>query len=95
MIRSATLDDSGQEVVEYTSDSTTRFGRLLPARGVEQGQARGTVATVTHRIRLRYTTAISARDRLAYGSRIFEVVSYSDPDAGLRVLDVDVVEVIP
>ena len=50
------------------------------ATGTEGQIARQTNPRLTHRILIRYRSGITARNRILFGSRIFEVTQVVNPD---------------
>jgi SPP1 family predicted phage head-tail adaptor len=63
---------------EYTltwSDWATRYIAILPLSGVESINALAVEATVTHRIRMRYTNGLQPKFRIISEGRTFEIIS--------------------
>jgi SPP1 family predicted phage head-tail adaptor len=63
---------------EYTltwSDWATRYIAILPLSGVESINALAVEATVTHRIRMRYTQGLKPKFRIIAEGRTFEIIS--------------------
>ena len=63
---------------EYTlswSDWATRYIAILPLSGVESINALAVEATVTHRIRMRYTQGLQPKFRIIAEGRTFEIIS--------------------
>jgi SPP1 family predicted phage head-tail adaptor len=63
---------------EYTltwSDWATRYIAILPLSGVESINALAVEATVTHRIRMRYTNGLQPKFRIIAEGRTFEIIS--------------------
>ena len=63
---------------EYTltwSDWATLYIAILPLSGVESINALAVEATVTHRIRMRYTNGLQPKFRIISEGRTFEIIS--------------------
>jgi len=79
----------------------TRIGRVwadvTPIRGEELTQAQQLTATVSHRIRLRWSAAgatLTPADRIKWGGRLFELVSVIDVGERRRELEATAREVV-
>lgn len=57
------------------SDWATRFIALLPLSGTETINALALEATVTHRVRMRYTAGLQPKFRIVAEGRTFEIIS--------------------
>lgn len=57
------------------SDWATRFIALLPLSGTETINALALEATVTHRVRMRYTAGLQPKFRIIAEGRTFEIIS--------------------
>lgn len=75
--RSTTQDTIGQEVTAWTTVATP-FAKIEPALGQETLAGAAVTAAVTHTLTIRYRTGITARMRVLYGTRVFEIVSVID-----------------
>ncbi len=76
--RSTTDDGFGQEVQDWT-DVCTPFAKIDPAFGVSSDDAEAQTSAITHTLTIRWRpTAITARMRVLFGARIFEIVSVID-----------------
>lgn len=57
------------------SDWATRYIALLPLSGTETINALALEATVTHRVRMRYTSGLQPKFRIVAEGRTFEIIS--------------------
>jgi SPP1 family predicted phage head-tail adaptor len=57
------------------SDWKTRYIALLPLSGTETINALALEATVTHRVRMRYTDGLKPKYRIVAEGRTFEIIS--------------------
>lgn len=48
--------------------------------------------SVTHKIRIRYRSGITAKNRIKFGSRYFNIISLINPDERNRILDILAIE---
>jgi len=69
-----TLNELNEPTLTY-STYKTRMVALLPLSGNEQINAMANEASVTHRIRMRYTSGLVPKMRIVIGSRTFEIMS--------------------
>lgn len=74
--QATTVDAYGQQTRTWTNLGTS-YASIEPVRGREYFQASGEKADVTHDIRLRAREdiALVPRDRIAFGSRYFDIRS--------------------
>lgn len=75
--RSTISDGSGQELQTWT-DVLTAWAAIEPALGATQVVGEADFASITHDVLIRFRPNVTARMRLKYGSRVFEVVSVID-----------------
>ena len=64
----------GEPVLSWATFAT-RWIAVLPLSGTEQLQAAAAEASVTHRIRMRYTEGLKPKMRLVAEGRTFEIMS--------------------
>jgi len=64
----------GETVLSWDT-FTTRYIALLPLTGNEQMTAMANEGSVTHRVRMRYTSGLKPKMRLVAEGRTFEVMS--------------------
>ena len=57
------------------STFATRWIAILPLSGSETIDAMANEASVTHRVRMRYTEGLKPKMRIEVGSRVFEIMS--------------------
>lgn len=72
--RTVTQDVYGAAVPAWATVAV-RWGKVEPLSGREQWQAQQVRPDVTHRVTLRYYSALTARHRLKIGERIFNIES--------------------
>ncbi len=72
--KSVTRSDSGEEVVIWETVGTY-WASVEPIRGREFVEMHQAQAEISHRIRMRYNSAITPANRAYFGSRVFEIVS--------------------
>ena len=68
------LNELNEPTLTYTTFAT-RMIALLPLSGNEQINAMANEASVTHRVRMRYTDGLVPKMRFVVGSRTFEIMS--------------------
>lgn len=80
-----TRDASGQELKTW-DDVATVWANVTPGASSERflASAGQRVAEVTHTVRLRYRAGITPKMRLAWETRVLEILSVVDPDGRLR-----------
>jgi SPP1 family predicted phage head-tail adaptor len=79
--RSTVKDGFGQELAEWT-DVATVWAAIHPMVGGSQVSGAAEVAEITHLVFVRFLAGVTARMRLQYGAREFEIVSIIDRDEG-------------
>lgn len=89
--RSTVNDGFGQETQTWT-DVCTCFASVEPMAGSQQVSGSAEVSVVTHRVLIRYRSNITARMRVIYGSRIFEVTAAVDVEDRRTWLQLDCTE---
>lgn len=65
--------DATGAVVETWNDTATLWAAVEPLRGREWFEARATQADIDTRIRTRYYAGIVPKQRLKWGSRVFDI----------------------
>mgnify|MGYP001576579649 FL=1 len=94
-LQSATTARDGHgQPIETWSNVEVVWAAIEPIRGREYFAAQQFATEVTHRIRIRYRTASSAKWRVIYGSRTFRVESVIDPLERHETLELMCVEVL-
>lgn len=71
-----------------------RWARIQSGRGREFIQASQQRADITHVVQMRYTTGVTNAHRLKFGSRVLNIESVLEPDAGRRELMLYCTEVV-
>jgi SPP1 family predicted phage head-tail adaptor len=74
-----TLDASGQEVQTWQSHGT-RMAAIEPLQGREYFSARQIQSEITTRIRIRYLAGVTAKMRVLFGSRVFDIQEVINPE---------------
>jgi len=72
--------DGRGEVTVAWSTYAKRWMSVVPLSGRELFEAQQVDARVSHRIKMRYDSAINSRMRIAIGSRIFNIASVINVD---------------
>ena len=72
--RAVTLSAAGEPTGTW-STSKYAWASITPIRGLEYFSARQEQAAVTHRVRIRYVSGITAEMRVKFGSRYFDIIS--------------------
>lgn len=92
------VDAVGDVVPSWTTLATV-WASIEPLRGEERYLAQQVQATVTHRIRIRWSATLSAsltpKCRATYGSRVFDIGSVADLQTQRRELELMVTERVP
>lgn len=83
--RSAAQDSYGQPLTTWT-DVATVWGAVEPLSGRELMAAEAVQAEVTHQVVIRYRPGISAKMRIAYGARLFDIQNVLDENERHRIL---------
>lgn len=86
--RSVARTGSGDEVVTW-ADWKTRRAAVAPLNGREYFAAKQETAEVNHRVRIRYDTVVAAvtvKDRVKFGTRVFDIQFVIDPEERHREL---------
>ena len=77
---------------ETWADAATVYASLEPVKSYERYQAMQLAAPVSHTVVMRYTPAVTARSRLAYGDRVFNVKEVINQMEENRFLTIKAVE---
>lgn len=83
--------DSVGDTVSSWVPIATVWASLEPLRGEEAQQAQQAIATVTHRLRFRWSVqldALTPKHRARYGSRVLDIRSVSDIGGMHREIEV-------
>lgn len=72
--RGSSKDTAGQ-IIETWTDQSTIYASIAPVAGREYFNASGERAEVTHKIGIVYGPTVVPRDRIKFGTRIFDIKS--------------------
>ncbi|MGD9915905.1 MAG: phage head closure protein [Rhizobiaceae bacterium] len=89
-----TPDGAGGFAESWTMLATV-FAELTPLAATSTVSADQEVESVTHRVRLRTRTGVSAGMRFREGTRVYEIVTVHDPDETGRYLECRARERLP
>ena len=67
-----TQDDFGAEIETWKQDAVV-WARIQPVQGKEFESADQITAEVTHKIMIRYFAGLSTKQRIKYGTRVFDI----------------------
>jgi len=86
--RTVSQDALGQVVETWSALAANVPADVRMAGGMERfsNAIDQTVATVTHRVRLRYRDDVTPLNRILHGSRVLDIQSAVDPDGRRREL---------
>jgi len=77
---------------ETWTDVFRLWAEIVPLKGYERMQAMQLEVPVTHKVNIRYYPGITAKQRLVYGCRIFNIKEAIDPNEGRMFLQLTCVE---
>ncbi|MFO1007565.1 MAG: phage head closure protein [Planctomycetaceae bacterium] len=83
--------NAGQVLKSYTT-SSTRWAMIKPLTTREILQAQQVHAEITHEIYLRYPLDVTAKDRIKYDNRTFEILGVINVDEAKFFLRLNCVE---
>ncbi len=69
------------------SDVATVWADVRPLSGSEQWMARKLQSAITHRVTLRYRAGVTARMRILYGTRVFNIRTVINIDEANEFLE--------
>lgn len=78
-------DALGQPIQTWTPYATV-FGSLLPLSGRERFLAAQTVAETTHRARIRYLSGVTAKMRVAFAGKVYQITYVADDNRGRELV---------
>jgi SPP1 family predicted phage head-tail adaptor len=76
--RASARDALGQEDPAAWTDAIVAWADIQPAAGRSQLAGEAQASPVTHTVTIRYRPGVTARMRVLYGTRIFEIDSVID-----------------
>ncbi len=86
-LQSATeTQDSYGAIVQTWADVATVWASIEARTGRETFTAAQVYATADHIITIRYRSGVTAKMRIVYGSRVFDIQGAVDPDGRKRTL---------
>ena len=88
------MDDNGGFTRTFSTLATV-WGEITPTRGWSSFDANQSEEVLTHRIRIRWCSDVSARNRLRLGARIFTIRKVLDEGENRRFLRLDCEEIRP
>jgi len=83
-----TVNDPDGDGAQWTCKAPKIRAAIWPLKGKEQLEGMKVELTVTHKIRMRYLSGVTADMRIEFGSRYFNVRSIINPDERNRMLDI-------
>lgn len=86
-----TKNDTG-EVVRGWATAEERWGAITPLTGQERSAAQQVTPNVSHRIRLRYGSTVTAKDRITHAGRTFNINAVMNSGEQNRQLELLCVE---
>ena len=92
--QSATSDGMGGQSLSWSNVSgmATVPAAIWPVSSKERIESLKLELQITHKIRIRYRSGITSKNRLVFGSRIFNIISILNHDEKNIQLDLLVVE---
>ena len=89
-----TIDGTGSTVTVWSDKFQTRAA-IWPLKSKERLESMKIESEVTNKIRIRYRSGITSKERIKFGSRIFEIKGTPiNPDERNIMLDILVTEII-
>lgn len=83
--RTTTQDSYGQPLLTWT-DVATVWGAVEPLNGRELMAAEAVQSEITHQVVIRYRPGITAKMRVLYGTRVFDIQNVLDENERHRML---------
>lgn len=74
-------------VTETWADTATLWAHVEEIAGSERYEANQIASNLTHRVTIRYRTAVIPQQRVKYGTRILKIVSVVNPDQRNEMLE--------
>jgi len=84
--RYALLQDALDEPIETWATISTAWAKISPVTGQEFFAADQLNSSVDHKITVRYIAGLSPKDRVLFGTRIFNIEAILDTDERRRYL---------
>lgn len=76
-LQTDTQDDFGQPIQSW-NDILTTWASINPISGKESFLANQKYSTVSHKLKVRYSTLMSVKQRIKYGTRYFNIINILD-----------------
>jgi len=92
--RGTTQNSVGQILPEVWTTTATVWASISPLAGREYLNASGERAEVSHRIFIRYGPTVAPKDRVLFGSRVFDIISVINIRERNRELELMCTEVV-
>jgi SPP1 family predicted phage head-tail adaptor len=90
--RTVTRSAGHAAMAETWTNWQTVWAKIEPLSGRELLQAQQTQAETTHEIVIRYVSELTPRDRVRFGTRVFEILSIINRDERNEMLTLQCVE---
>jgi len=87
-------DGMGGFVNSYSTTVSDVWAAIWPLKSAEIHEGGRVVATVTHRIRIRYREGVRASWRIKFKNKYFSIVEIINPNMDYKVLDLMAKEVV-
>ncbi|WP_169331897.1 phage head closure protein [Zavarzinella formosa] len=84
-------DGQGGFTDSWATDATV-WANVNPTKGWEKFQAQQTQTPVTHKITIRYRSGITTKQRVLFGSRVFNIKEALNPDEANAFLELQAIE---
>lgn len=81
-----TADGAGGFTLTW-ADVATVWGAVEPLKGMERLRAQQIEAPVTHSVTIRHRTDVSTKERIKFGTRLFNIRDVINPDERDRWLE--------
>lgn len=89
---SETRDSQGGFNDPSWSTRATVWAKITPVSTSQEFFSERLEHRITHKIFIRYRSDLNIKDRISYGSRIFQVQGFKDPDERKRFLEISAEE---
>lgn len=84
-------DGQGGFTESWATDATV-WAYVRPVKGYEKYQAQQVQTPVTHKITIRYRTGVTTKQRILFGSRVFNIKEVLNPDEANHFLEIIALE---
>lgn len=77
------------DIVTGSATATNIWAAIWPVSAKQKIEAMQEQSTITHRVRVRYRSGITAGMRIKFGSRVFDIIEPPiDPNMANKMLDI-------